>query len=100
MRIFPSLNPYETKICSACRLSFARSDCHKNRYGEYLCKPCRASGVKSTRGGRLRHGSQRAVLGFWLSLGIAVAVAMAAWMLYAVFEHLSILPRFLQALFN
>lgn len=48
-----------TRVCASCGAVVARQDCHKNRYGEYLCRVCLKSGVRSTSKGRARHWSRR-----------------------------------------
>lgn len=47
MRVFPTPYPNEPKIFSVCGLTVARRDCHKNRYGKYICKNCQAAGVNT-----------------------------------------------------
>ncbi len=41
------------KICSACGATVARTDCHRNRYREYICHACQARGVRFTWSRRL-----------------------------------------------
>jgi len=37
------------KVCFACKASVEREGCHKNRYGEYICKICMAAGIRFSR---------------------------------------------------
>ena len=99
MRDFPSRYPNEPKVCSVCKLTVARKDCHKNRYGEYLCNACLAAGVRFTPGQRLRYGTRRAVWWFWLGVAGVVSIGMLAWIAYAFFTHLDSL-RFFKQLFG
>ena len=95
MRNFPSLNPGQRKVCAGCGLTVARRDSHRSRYGEYFCRACQASGVKSTRMGRLRYGSGRALAQFWIGAAIVVGLAVVLWILYALAMHLSDASEFL-----
>lgn len=72
------------RTCSGCGATVSRRDCHKNRYGEYLCRSCQASGMKFTRTKQLRHwaGHTPAIL-MWSLVGAAL-VALAVWALYAI----------------
>lgn len=36
------------KVCVGCKKEVPRQDCHRNRYGEYICKDCQAAGLKYT----------------------------------------------------
>ncbi len=36
------------KVCSGCKKEIPRQDCHRNRYGEYICRACQAAGFKFT----------------------------------------------------
>ena len=83
MRFFPTPYPNEPKVCSACSLAVPRKDCHKNRYGQYICKTCQAAGVKFTRAGRLRHGSRHALMWAWLGVGGVVMVVFLVWAVYS-----------------
>lgn len=99
MRAYPSPNSNQSKLCVGCGLTFARRDCHRNRYGEYFCRACQAGGVRSTRLVRLRHGYARVLSRFWIGAALVVGVATVIWILYAVGVHLSIAPKFLHGLF-
>ena len=97
MRVFPTPYPNEPKIFSVCGLTVARRDCHKNRYGKYICKNCQAAGVKPSLSERMLRGARRAVRGFWLGLAGVMAAGVLAWISYALFVHVDIF-RFFQPL--
>lgn len=69
--------------CSGCGVTVARRDCHKNRYGEYVCRTCQAAGMKSTRTARWRRwlGQTPGII-LWSLAGTAL-IALAIWALYA-----------------
>ena len=87
MRSFPTTYPDAPKACAACGKIVARRDCHKNRYDEYLCKTCRAGGIKFTQGARLRQKSKRVLWRAWLSVTVSGAVIMLVWAVYSIFAH-------------
>lgn len=68
--------------CSGCGLTVARGDCHRNRYGEYLCRNCQAAGMKFTGAVRLRRWRRRTPSVILWSLTGVVALALAIWLLY------------------
>lgn len=88
MRAFPTPYPNEPKICSVCGVTVARKDCHKNRYGKYICRNCQAAGVKPTRRQKLLFGTKRAVWGAWVVLAVLVVLGALGWIGYALLEHL------------
>lgn len=98
MRAFPTPYPNEPKICSVCGSTVARRDCHKDRYGKYICKNCQAAGVKHSLRERLLRKSRRALRGFWLGLAGLMAAGVLAWIAYALFVHIDIF-KFFQPLF-
>ncbi len=63
------------KICFKCGVAVARPDCHKNRYGEYVCRSCQAAGVKASWWQALRQVSKKMVrrIVLWLT-GAALLV--------------------------
>ena len=94
MRLFPTPYPNEPKICSVCGLTVARRDCHKDRYGKYICKNCQAAGVKPSLRERLLRGARRVVWGFGLGLAGVMAAGVLAWISYALFVHIDIFKFF------
>lgn len=64
-------------VCSACGTTVERKDFHRNRYGEYICRKCRAAGIKFTWHQRLRH-LKKGMLPRLL-LGLLVLSFLAMW---------------------
>lgn len=62
------------KVCSGCRATVERKDCHKNRYSEYICRKCQAAGTKFTPEGQRRHVMGRALPVMFLRFAIAFMV--------------------------
>ena len=75
------------KNCSICGVAVDRTDCHKNRHGEYICRSCQAAGIKMTHWRQLKGTVKKLwtillpvlmrisliVFGLWLLLKILVA---------------------------
>ena len=72
------------RICTGCGATVSRRDCHRNRYGEYICRGCQAVGIKYSP----RHLGRRIATWFRsrLLLGIPLAglVALLLWTFYSV----------------
>lgn len=68
------------KVCAACRVTVERHLCHRNRYGEYICRACTRDGVEFTWRGRLRHSK------VWFACGLAVALILAGLLVWE-FQH-------------
>lgn len=87
----PSLDlPDMTKVCSACGATVARTDCHKNRYAEYVCRKCQTAGIKFTRRGQLRYLMRRGLPVFLLSLFITSLALVAIWALLMTLNTFSL----------
>jgi len=73
--------------CSSCNALVEREDCHKNRYGEYICKKCQGAGVRFTRAHRLLYlqawWEPRRL--FWLTVTV-VAVLVLLWFYFLLPE--------------
>jgi hypothetical protein len=82
--------PATSKVCSSCRLVVARSDCHKNRYGEYICRACQASGVRFTRRRRFGFLGGRLFTGAWVGLTVAVVLALVSFTTYVLVAHVEL----------
>ncbi len=65
------------KVCSACSVTIERKDCHKNRYSEYICRKCHATGIKFTSEGQRRYIMRRARPVILLRLAIAGMALLA-----------------------
>lgn len=48
-----------TKRCATCGNTVDRQDCHKNRFGEYICRTCQAAGLKATPLRKQRHVTKK-----------------------------------------
>ena len=73
-----------TKSCASCGVDVARQDCHRNRYGEYICRTCQAAGIRFSPQRRRFHWLHRLVQVSrpWLAyLAIALAVTVAIYMI-------------------
>ena len=69
------------KKCSVCGTTVRRRDCHKNRYGEYICRPCQANGMRFTPRRQLIHGGKKWVIRFVaLVLMTGVFVVLFWWL--------------------
>ena len=90
MRQFPRLSTEESKTCAACRKVVLRTQCHKNRYEEYICAPCAASGVKFTWRNRIRFrlGGVAVVVGA-VTLATSL-VLLLLWAFYSVVLHMDL----------
>jgi hypothetical protein len=75
--------PDMSRVCSPCGETVARHDCHKNRYGEYICRKCQRAGIKFTWRQRLRQLRKWTPPAFLLYLAI---VTLVMWLLYRVFN--------------
>lgn len=80
--------------CCGCGSTVSRKDCHKNRYGQYICRTCQAAGLKFTRGARLRYWWQRTPSVIIGSLTGMALMALAIWALYAVVLGLGSIESF------
>jgi hypothetical protein len=72
----PSVNPLTTlKTCSACGAAVSRAQCHRNRYGEYICHGCQARGIRFTwhqRWRKFRKSNGRSVKWALVAVGAIV----------------------------
>jgi len=78
------------RTCSACGASVNRADVHKNRYGQYICKECRANGVRAVGKHRLRHLFQRmptALAAFLAVMLVLVVIPVAAMLLFQLHSY-------------
>ena len=76
------------KKCSVCGTAVRRRDCHKNRYGEYICRPCQANGVRFTPRRQLIHGGKKWLLRFVGLLLLTGVLALFFWWLGQLFPPL------------
>ena len=90
MPIAANLLPAASKVCSSCGLVVARRDCHKNRYDQYICRACQASGVRFTRFTQLRFLGGRLFSWFWLGLAVVVLLSLLIFTLYVLVAHVDV----------
>jgi hypothetical protein len=69
--------------CFSCGASVLRQDCHKNRYGEYICRTCQSSGIRFSRLAGWRYWGSRAPVIILSSIGATALIALLIWVLFA-----------------
>jgi len=81
----PGTNPSNVlKDCAGCGTSVPRQDCHRNRYGEYICRTCQAAGIRFSPKRRRFHWLHRLIrIGrpWFAYVAIAIAVTVAIYMI-------------------
>jgi hypothetical protein len=60
--------------CVGCGREVARPECHRNRYGEYVCRDCQAKGFRYSTSRRL---------GFQLKRFLKIGLRVLAWICLA-----------------
>ena len=70
------------KVCFKCGATVARRECHKNRFGEYVCRTCQAAGIKASWAQRLRQMSKKMFRQVLLWLAGAAVAALFVWMFF------------------
>ena len=70
------------KACFKCDAMVARTDCHKNRFGEYVCRSCQAAGVKASWVQRMRQMSKKMLRQVLLWLAGAGLAAIFVWLFF------------------
>ncbi|MDO9198963.1 hypothetical protein [Rhodoferax sp.] len=73
------------RVCSVCGAVVERKDCHKNRFGEYICRKCQAAVTTLKWHQRLRLLMKGMLPKFLLGLPIAVLALLALWALAVYF---------------
>ncbi|MBK9574037.1 MAG: hypothetical protein IPO43_15545 [Rhodoferax sp.] len=68
-----------TRQCAACGQVVARRDCHKNRYAEYICHACQATGIRFTPPGRRQYFLKRLRAPVLVGLGVVSVVLLVLW---------------------
>jgi len=76
-------------VCSACKASVKREDCHKNRYGEYICKICIADGVRFSRLRQLDYLFNKKRRTLWRIAAYAVILATTTFLLVKVLDNIT-----------
>lgn len=68
------------RTCNACGSCAHRDEVHKNRYGQYICKVCRAGGVRAVGRRRVLHMARRmptALVAFLVVILVLVLLPVA-----------------------
>jgi len=68
-----------TRQCAACSKIVARKDCHKNRYAQYICHACQATGIRFTPQGRRRYWMRRLRAPLLIGLALLCLLALLLW---------------------
>jgi hypothetical protein len=88
------------RVCSACGATIERKDCHKNRYSEYICRKCHATGIKFTPEGQRRYVMRQAFPVIFLRLAIACMVFLAIAASLLIFDSFSFFGSAPKVLFD
>lgn len=84
-----SLTHQRSKECFLCGATVARKDCHKNRYAQYICHPCQATGGNISWRVRVRQqGNALLRRGGWSLAGVG-AVVVLVWLFFRVLDHVN-----------
>jgi hypothetical protein len=70
----------DMRTCNACSTLVHRDEVHKNRYGQYICKVCRASGVRAVGRRRVHDLARRiptALVAFLVVVVVLVVLPLA-----------------------
>jgi hypothetical protein len=95
MRQTSTISSPETrmKTCVGCGATVARRDCHRNRYGEYVCRTCQEAGIRfSPARSRVYRLTKllRASRTWLVCLAVAVAVLATIYVLIDRVESASV----------
>jgi hypothetical protein len=71
-----------SKVCATCGTHVEREDCHKNRFGEYICRNCQEAGIKFTWKQRLRQLTKTTVRRIVWSLTFTAIAVVFVWMFF------------------
>ncbi len=85
MTIYPARDPEKMLPCSACGNTVSRVDCHKNRFGEYICWECQEDGIKATKKQKSRYYLKRAAHWSVMGLLITLPVILIFGLVFAFF---------------
>jgi hypothetical protein len=68
--------------CFSCGATVLRRDCHKNRYGEYVCRACQGGGARFSLLAGWRYWAVRAPVLILSSISITLLIALVIWALF------------------
>src|SRR5262245_8830084 len=78
--------------CVFCGQLVARKDCHKNRYGEYICRGCQKKGKRWTHQSRFLNVSKK-ILRFVLIGLVGLSLASGyVWFMIKIMNQVSPSP--------
>ncbi len=66
----------------------ARQACHRNRYGEYICKSCQGKGKRFTWTNRVAYHLRASATAVGVGVGGVGVAVMTAWVLYVLVYRL------------
>lgn len=81
-----------SRLCAGCGIEVARKDCHRNRYGDYICRTCQAGGFRFTKEKKRRHLLAKVIR--YVLMGL-VGIALAGLLFtatYVLFDHFASPP--------
>ena len=82
------------RVCSSCGATVERKDCHKNRFGEYICRKCQAAQTNLTWRQRMRYLTRGMLPKFLLVLPVVVLALLILWAFAAYFLAFDIFEFF------
>ena len=80
------------RVCTGCGTKVARQDCHRNRYGEYICRPCQAAGFKFGWRQGLRHRFQYVFRQYALWAAYVLLGLLAVGAFYLILDRFASAP--------
>lgn len=73
-------HPHMSRICASCGAPVDRSNCHKNRYSEYICRRCQTEGIRFGPRGRKKRLLRWVIPALLSVFVIACLLALALWL--------------------
>jgi hypothetical protein len=70
------------KVCATCGATVERTQCHKNRFGEYICRACQGAGIRSSWFRRWRHVTKKTVRRAVYGVGGVGLLVLLVWMFF------------------
>ncbi len=80
------------RVCAGCKKEVPRQDCHRNRYGEYICRSCQAGGLKFTWPHALTGLLQRGLKKYGTRLLYVLVALCVIGIFFAVLDRFSSAP--------
>ena len=76
-----------SRPCAGCGTEVARRDCHRNRYGEYICRRCQEAGIRSTRHRQIKRLFSRMLKYGLLGLACLALAGLLVAATYVILDH-------------